>query len=235
MVFCAPILCIILPVNLVGWNDTDCGDNDSQFPMMSTLEYSFLVNIFTAKGIENSVVLEWGSGGSTNYIAWYAKLVFTIEHSRKRCDEMLLLNSTRCNLKRNKLILICFNYTDTKRYGAFINETKVLQKSYRRYVEIGNELFLYDNREKPDIIFIDGRFRVACALQGVILLRHRAVSDSSGFILIHDYTHRSQYHILEKYLIKVRSVETLTLLILRNNIDWNQLAIELEFYLGQQS
>ena len=48
--------------------------------------------------------------------------------------------------------------------------------------------------QTPDLIFIDGRFRVACALYSIIMMRDYPKTK----ILIDDYLNRPEYKIIEK-------------------------------------
>lgn len=54
----------------------------------------------------------------------------------------------------------------------------------------------------PDLILIDGRFRVACGLAA-------ALQAFDATILIHDYPNRQHYHILERFLKIEDGVDTL--------------------------
>ena len=54
-----------------------------------------------------------------------------------------------------------------------------------------------DTQEYPDLILIDGRFRVACFLTTLIMAR------SGNTILFDDYYDRPHYHLVEKYLVPV--------------------------------
>lgn len=49
----------------------------------------------------------------------------------------------------------------------------------------------------PDLILVDGRYRVACALETAA---HTARVGSSSKMLVDDYDGRPAYHILEQYL-----------------------------------
>jgi hypothetical protein len=56
---------------------------------------------------------------------------------------------------------------------------------------------------KFSAILVDGRFRVACALHALDYL------DDKGILLVHDYTNRPQYHVIEQFYHKIGGVETL--------------------------
>jgi hypothetical protein len=55
---------------------------------------------------------------------------------------------------------------------------------------------------QPDLILIDGRFRVACGLAA-------ALEAPDATVLVHDYTFRPDYQILEEFFVVTRKVETL--------------------------
>jgi len=55
--------------------------------------------------------------------------------------------------------------------------------------------------EKVDFVFIDGRFRVACALHVLPFL------NESGKIGVHDYMNRKQYHVIEKFYDRVENID----------------------------
>ena len=57
----------------------------------------------------------------------------------------------------------------------------------------------YKKEYNADIILIDGKFRVACGLDIFSKIREESI------ILIHDYTYRKDYHILEIYYLKLET------------------------------
>ena len=73
---------------------------------------------------------------------------------------------------------------------------KLLWESYSKTINNTNELY--------DLILVDGRFRVACALAS------HANLQPDGFLLVHDYSTRKQYHSIEKFYNKIDEVERLT-------------------------
>ena len=70
----------------------------------------------------------------------------------------------------------------------------------------------YKKEYNADIILIDGRFRVACALDIFSKIRNDTL------IFIHDYQKRKQYHIIERYYIKLKVWDTLALFIKNSSI-----------------
>lgn len=78
-------------------------------------------------------------------------------------------------------------------------------------------------REPPDIVLVDGRFRVACALAGIPRL-----AGGGGLLLLHDFWHRQCYRapVLRHYAVE-GSAGSLVLLRPRMPVDAAQLAVDL--------
>lgn len=71
--------------------------------------------------------------------------------------------------------------------------TNIEWKNYWKYsIAIWDHLML--NNLPPDLILIDGRFRVACFLASLLY------GMEGRKILFHDYVERSNYHVVENYL-----------------------------------
>lgn len=64
----------------------------------------------------------------------------------------------------------------------------------------------------PDLILVDGRWRVACTLTAAM-----EVPDAT--FLIHDYTFRPSYHVVTKYLEPIETIETLVAFRVKEDID----------------
>ena len=217
---------------LIGWNDNLCGNYTIERPHMSDKESEYFLKTFQSHSIKNSIILEWGSGGSTNFLAWNSRHLTSIENSRQFCDQMALRNTTKCNISLNKLNYICMNHTNLKEWGMAQNQSLVASKRYRTYVEIVDRYFV---NHKPDIVFVDGRFRVACILKGALLIRDKPYSASSGFILVHDYVDRRHYHVVENFLNRTEVAGTLAKLVIRPDVDWVKLGSTLEEFLADQN
>jgi hypothetical protein len=59
-------------------------------------------------------------------------------------------------------------------------------------------VYLKSIRQSPDLILIDGRFRVACALISILF------AEEGTLILVDDYADRPEYWLIERYA-KLRS------------------------------
>ena len=158
----------------------------SDFPFLDKISLDYF-----CKEVENcSFYMEYGSGGSTIYVAKKNIKILSVENdyefykflSNKLSSEMLNAN------------LIYANTGFVGSYGIPINKnpTKKNLENWKNYVKIPWKIL---KDEKPDLVFIDGRFRVACALYSIMQMK-----DMPGTkILIDDYSFRPEYSIIEKF------------------------------------
>ena len=75
---------------------------------------------------------------------------------------------------------------------------------------------------KLDFILIDGRFRLACALQSILHCHQKP------YILIHDFWNRNQYHPILNFMDVIDKAETSVVLKQKDNLDWRNLCILLQ-------
>jgi protein-L-isoaspartate O-methyltransferase len=136
-------------------------------------------------------VLEWGSGDSTLAIAKRVKQLVSIEHHHEWYDKM------RKQIPKNVELLFC--PPDNENY-----EGDGTYDDFRTYVDVA-----HFNFRQFDVIFIDGRARVACAS-----FCHE-LGDANTLVFIHDYNHpdpkwrRDEYYAAEKYLERIEGVFTM--------------------------
>jgi hypothetical protein len=71
----------------------------------------------------------------------------------------------------------------------------------------------------PDVALVDGRWRVACALQA--LLR----CDADAVILFHDFWPRTGYHEVLAFVDTVERADTLAVFRRKVDIDWRRVAL----------
>ena len=134
-----------------------------------------------------NIYFEFGSGGSTNTASYYKLKSYSVESDAKWHEK----------LKQNGIVA---NYiTVDLNSSVFGYPGKGTISQWKKYIEA------YKPEYDADIIFIDGRFRVACALDIFNKIKNETI------VLIHDYTLRKEYHILEKFYIKVKTWDSLVL------------------------
>ena len=143
-----------------------------------------------------NIYFEFGSGGSTNVAFYYNLTIYSVESDKKWHENLknsgILANYITIDLK-----------VKPKSFGRPGGGTTV--EDWKRYIKA------YKPEYNADIIFIDGRFRVACALDIFSKIRNDTI------VLIHDYVNE-QYNFIENYYFKVKQWETLALFIKRPNI-----------------
>ena len=141
------------------------------------------------------IYFEFGSGGSTNIASYFKVKTYSVESDKKWHEK----------LKNNGIIANYITIDLKSTYSGYPGKDTTIN-DWKKYIQA------YKKEYNADIILIDGRFRVACALDIFSKIR----IDTA--VLIHDYETRFQYHILEKYYIKIDNWDTLALFIKNPNI-----------------
>ena len=108
-------------------------------------------------------VFEWGAGNSTLYYARMGCKVVTVEHDRKWAD--MLLNCIEANKIANIQLMYCENKSE--------------------YINVPASVLT-----EADLIVVDGRFRVECALYIAELIRSGILKDK---IILFDDAQRERY------------------------------------------
>jgi len=140
---------------------------------------------------KDKVVLEFGSGGSTLALAQQAKILTSIQSDHKFARAVQGLLDEAKYSHRAKVIWA--NIGMTKTFGQPILWLRPLfQHRYANYVRV----FYADENSKfaPELVFIDGRFRVYCVLS--ILSNY----SNSMTLIVDDFFSRPEYAILGKLL-----------------------------------
>lgn len=154
------------------------------FPLTLPDEEAALVRAEYEKA---DVILEYGSGGSS-FVALEsgAKKLFTVES-----DRSWALTIHDCLLAAHPHADFTVQYVDigaTKAWGKPTNS-----ESYEQYTRYPSSVWDLMQFEQPEVVLVDGRFRVACFL--TTLFRTK----SPVTLLFDDYTGRPFYHWIERY------------------------------------
>jgi len=152
----------------------------------------------------NTVMLEYGSGGSTLFFSKYVKEYYSIEHNKDWYSKVKKKTANR-NIKtflsinkavpKPRVIAKCWNDLEkSSRYNSF--------KEYIKYPKkIG---------KKFDAVLIDGRARPECAKFIYDYL------NKGAYVFIHDYWNRPHYHVVEeKYQVIDHIKQGQSLVVLR--------------------
>lgn len=141
-------------------------------PWMSDIEIETISKYLK----KDDIMLEWGSGGSTNYFPQFVKEYYSIEHDPTWYGE--ISKEIPSNVVSFNLIPVDHSLTDpTQKYQI---------QNYINYVD---KLDV----KKFDKVLIDGRGRGWCAEKIVPYLKEDSI------VFIHDYWQRPRYHIVERW------------------------------------
>lgn len=134
------------------------------------------------------VILEYGSGGSTVLGAEMpGKTLYSVESSRDW--HKMMQRYFEENDVPSLPHLHYVNIGKTGKWGLPVNT-----EQHHRYHKYPLSIWDLDGFQHPDLILIDGRFRVACALAAMLRCTRKVT------ILFDDYRDRKRYRVLEEFL-----------------------------------
>lgn len=136
--------------------------------------------------------LEYGSGGSTVLASTLGIPGVTVESDRYYASSVR--NKIRAN-HSNKREIIYINIGITGMWGnpRFSRPTPTRTRKWMRYVDAPFQ----DGRPSHyDLVLVDGRFRLACALK---VISHSVFTEKLVTLLIDDYEGRPRYHGVEQF------------------------------------
>ncbi len=169
---------------------------------LTDIEKEFFLNKLT--GANN--YLEFGSGGST-FLSLLQSDVRTITSVESDDNWLNLLKEWKV-ISENLGEKIFFKYINIGKVGAW---GKPIDDSGKdNYPNYSKQIF--EEKNNYDVVFIDGRFRVACALQTILNCKKDIK------ILMHDYSIRPYYHCILDFLDIVDIVGTMCLFKVKDNI-----------------
>lgn len=140
-------------------------------------------NIFKKKIKNSKFYFEYGSGATTIYAKLKKKKFISIEADFSFFNIMNKLINSKSIIFRN------IGPVGEYSYPIFIITSKIL-----KYITSIDPLF--KKKLYPDLVLIDGRFRVACCLNLFKIISKKRVKTE---IIIDDYFERKHYNVLEQY------------------------------------
>lgn len=164
--------------------------------------------------------LEFGIGGSTIFSLIESNAqIFAVDSDKKWIDFMTSYKIIKKNLQK-RLFVYYENIGATKSWGFPIdNENKALFSNFSK------NIFNKIESNKITSVLVDGRFRVACTLQTLLNCTNKNL-----VIIIHDYSLRDEYKIVENFLIPIENTNTLYVFKSKENIDFDELKKCYELY-----
>jgi hypothetical protein len=138
--------------------------------------------------------LEFGSGGSTVLAAKLGIDFVTVESDKRFLDAVRRkINRDGYGRPGQK-----FRYADIGRISRWGRPVGAVTPDrlwkFHRYSDVPEEFL---DGPLPDVVLIDGRFRVACALK--MLYQHTMRKDSDWLIVVDDATDRPDYRVLDDF------------------------------------
>lgn len=141
----------------------------------------------------SSVYLEYGAGGSTVLASQLVDKVISVDSDRRFLEALEPLVSK----SPADFIPMHVDIGITEEYGAplFRSPTPRRMSRWRRYPEAP---WMYFDKAgaPPDLILVDGRFRVACVLESLI----RLPTESPTTILLDDFLGREHYRPITPFI-----------------------------------
>ncbi len=140
------------------------------------------------------VILEYGMGGSTAFAAGLpGKTVLSVENAKPFYENMVAYFA---NVPpKAKVVLHHQDVGRTKAWGFPADAS-----GWPRYHDYPMSIWRHPDFVQPDLVLIDGRFRVGCFL-ATLFLTEKPVT-----VLFDDYTKRGYYHLVERYAPRVETV-----------------------------
>jgi len=158
------------------------------------------------------VYAEYGCGAST---IWVAKNTMCEICSVDSSSEWIRKVENECG-SRNRLTLHLADLGPVSAWGR--PESYEKAQNFNDYTD-----WIWTNTRKPDLVLIDGRFRVCCFL--TCLLKGK----SGTKIIFDDYTNRPHYHLVEKYIkpIEICGRQALFLIPDKRTVDINNVILSI--------
>lgn len=140
-----------------------------------------------------TVILEYGSGLSTLLAADKpGKTLFSVE------SDQAWSNGFETHFAANppaaRVVMHAVDIGPTGQWGNPLDNS-----GWQRYHQYPLSIWDHEAFTDPDLVFIDGRFRMACWITAMLRIKRPTV------VLFDDYTERPQYHAVEDF---AKPVET---------------------------
>jgi len=197
-------------------------DRFSPYPVFYSLRMSSSEKAIFDEAIKGARhYLEFGSGGSTIRALQRSKaMIYTVETSPEWIDHIRKYVLVRY-FEKKRLRIFFVDIGPTRTWGYPGSDT--FKNMFGTY---SSNIFQYIDSKLLDLVLIDGRFRVACALK-VVLECHK---NRNIRILIHDFWDRPRYQILLKYLIPLKKADTMGLFSIDEKSDLKTVEKDYETY-----
>lgn len=135
-------------------------------------------------------ILEYGSGGSTVMASEMpGKRVFSVESDRDWAAMMHVWFDDNPPADGTEVDVVWANIGKTKEWGHPVDDSE-----WRRFARYPLGVWQRPDFKAPDVVLVDGRFRIGCALVAAYM------TDKPITILFDDFAPRETYHKVQDYL-----------------------------------
>jgi hypothetical protein len=138
--------------------------------------------------------LEYGSGGSTILANRLVNMLVSVDTDGNLLADVRRKLAEQSRRALTRLIHVNIGLTLDSGMPLF---TKPTRRRVRRWEDYPTAPWRYlrSIAQQPDLILVDGRFRVACVLESLLSLSPL----SNTRILVNDYVDRPHYHVVERF------------------------------------
>jgi hypothetical protein len=134
------------------------------------------------------VILEYGAGGSTVLAASLGARVFSVE-----TDPAWIVNVEKWLAANGVADRVTLHHADIGRTTRWGRPKKARRRHWARYLRYPRSVWNRPDFEQPDLILVDGRFRVASFLCAMTRIRRPTR------LLFDDWLTRPDYHVVERF------------------------------------
>lgn len=192
------------PSNVV-WRNEE-GTQRMSINKMNVVMTNTELSLFRAVTAHSQRYLEFGCGGSTCLVSESTKKwIISIDSSSEWIEKVKLQTATAAT----KPELFFVDVGPTGGYGTPVDMT-----TKPRWPKYHETIWADPRASQADFYLVDGRFRVACAMQCLLHCQPGA------FIAIHDFNDRLYYHAVKPFLREIASTEQLSVFVRRAEIDY---------------
>jgi hypothetical protein len=128
-------------------------------------------------------VLEFGAGHSTSKLAEVATMLVSVESDPRA------MKIVRDSIGKGSQVLLKYAFVGP--VGAFGVPKKNLKPLFKYFYHIYYE-YPFKRHSSYEVVFVDGRFRVACMIQTCLRMTH------SFTLICDDFFNRPEYHVVLK-------------------------------------
>lgn len=177
-------------------------------PMYATHEE---VSCFVKHIVRARQIVEFGCGGST-FLSLYVTdaRVLSIESDKSFILALSKIPLLENSIKDKRLRFLHIDIGALKKWGIPLDESK--KEQYPKYSMGWLEVLSAQERRDINVVFVDGRFRVACILAAILYTPYRCK------IIVHDFFNRESYHVVLPFLECIDRAGTLGVFIKKRHI-----------------